>query len=394
MFSNHKRKCVSERWRAPALRLEVLEDRTVPSTLTLGTMGDSITATYRGTFQGSRGDRSWVDQFQALRSEDAIQIFNVAHGGDTTTSLLNRGQHRAVAQLVSDGLVQNAVLIIGANDEQQFWNQIRNGNYTPFINTVTANIQQALTTVAQAGDVNLVLADLPDIGVTPLWRSTHSQADLQKLTEAVTQVNQVIQSAAADNGIPVLDLFAVGKLLQQGSFTMGDVEVTQFFAPDYFHPGTVLQGLLGNTVLAALNIAYGQDVDAVRLSDQEILDEAGIDHPPEETYFDVTPFVIYNGGGPHPHHPPAELARAVLPSTPQLAESASHSMAATLAFSPDPFVEDQGSVTIGSLARQDLDVETQSIKTSEVLKTSEVFQTLLPEEIAQLPSGASAASLR
>jgi lysophospholipase L1-like esterase len=280
-------------------KLEALDDRTLP-TVTIGAMGDSLTAPYTGTPQGSAGDLSWVEQFQALRSQDDIQIVNVARGGATTTSLLAQQQPEAVANLVANGSVSYAVLIIGANDESQFLASIFAGNPAPFVNTVVANIETALNIVAGAGNVSLVLGNLPDIGVTPRFRATvtHDPVLLQRLTDAVTLANQQLQDWANANHIPVLDLFSLS-YLTLSPITIGDVEIDNAFAPDDFHPNMVAQGILGNTILQALNVAYGEDVSAVSLSDQEILTEAGIDFPPELTYFDVSSYVLYNPPAAH-----------------------------------------------------------------------------------------------
>jgi lysophospholipase L1-like esterase len=298
--------------RRPTLELEVLEDRTLPTaTVPIGAMGDSLTAPYAGTGHGSAGDRCWVEQFQALRSQDDIQIYNLAHGGATTTTLLQQGQPNAVADLVAAGEVRYAVLIIGANDESQFLGSIFQGNPAPFVNTVVPNIEHALSIVAGGGDVSLVLGNLPDIGVTPLFRSTvtNDPVLLQRLTDAVTMANQQLQGWADANQVPVVDLFSLS-YLTLAPITIGDVEIDNAFAPDGFHPNTIAQGILGNTILAAMNVAYGEDVSALSLSDQEILTEAGIDFPPELTYFDVSPYVLYNGGSNLARQSQAELAGA------------------------------------------------------------------------------------
>jgi hypothetical protein len=76
---------------------------------------------------------------------------------------------------------------------------------------------------------------------------------------------------------------------------VGGVAITDAYAPDFFHPGTVAQGVLGNTVLEALHVGYCVPLRPLRLSDQEILADAGLtpaaDRPP--TYFDVRPFVLF-----------------------------------------------------------------------------------------------------
>jgi hypothetical protein len=53
----------------------------------------------------------------------------------------------------------------------------------------------------------------------------------------------------------------------------------------------VPQGLLGNAVLEAF-AAYDPSIARFELTDQQLLDEAGIPHGPGHSYFDVTPYVL------------------------------------------------------------------------------------------------------
>src|SRR5947209_4644450 len=75
----------------PCLAVERLEDRTVPSTVTIAAMGDSITATYTGQPWGAAGDHNWVEQ---LRSHEGrrLAIDDVAVAGATSADLLAQGQ--------------------------------------------------------------------------------------------------------------------------------------------------------------------------------------------------------------------------------------------------------------------------------------------------------------
>src|SRR5690348_5461085 len=63
-----RRDCAAARRPRPPFRLalEQLDERTLPSaTVTIAALGDSLSASYQGTLQGSAGDRSWVQQLQA-----------------------------------------------------------------------------------------------------------------------------------------------------------------------------------------------------------------------------------------------------------------------------------------------------------------------------------------
>src|SRR5262245_61515123 len=86
-----------------ALNVEALGDRLLPSAtpLRLAVMGDSLSAPYAGQPYGVAGDRSWVEQLQALRST-TIAITDEAFAGATSNSLLHsEAGHVAQAQAVA-----------------------------------------------------------------------------------------------------------------------------------------------------------------------------------------------------------------------------------------------------------------------------------------------------
>ena len=91
----------------------------------------------------------------------------------------------------------------------------------------------------------------------------------------------------------MIDLFGLGHLAVNPPI-LGGVQISNFYGPDGFHPETAPQGILANTVLEALDVAYDVNIHQLRLSDQEILTVAGIPHAPGRTYFDVRPYVIFS----------------------------------------------------------------------------------------------------
>jgi lysophospholipase L1-like esterase len=276
------------------LAMECLEDRCLLSaTLRIGAMGDSLTAPYAGQFWGTAGDRNWVEQFRALRTKD-ITIYDQAVSGATSTSLLAGGQATAVADLAAHGAIDVAVLMIGANDEGEFLPSIFAGDPTPFVTTVVGNIETALNTVAAAGNVPLVVSSLPDIGLTPAFQAfvTSNPFLLQELTGAVQAANRQVEAFAVARHIPVVDLYGFAQAATTSPLTVGGQLITNLSAPDGFHPGTVAQGLVGNKVLEAVAVDLGPSIRRLRLTDQEILTEAGIPHDPGHSYFDVRPYVL------------------------------------------------------------------------------------------------------
>src|SRR5439155_1229598 len=101
---------------SPRLSLEALEGRALPSaTVSIGVMGDSLSARYApGTGPDIPG-LLWVEQIETLRSKK-ITIENRAVAGATSSDLLAQGQHTALAGLVASGTINYAVLEIGTVD--------------------------------------------------------------------------------------------------------------------------------------------------------------------------------------------------------------------------------------------------------------------------------------
>jgi lysophospholipase L1-like esterase len=280
--------------------LEQLDERVLLSaTATIAAMGDSLSASYQGTPQGAAGDRNWVQLLQA-EGDKHLAIDDVAVPGATSAAL--GPQVATVVGLVQSGAVQYATLIVGGNDVSAYLPSIFAGNPTPFVSEVVAHIESALDTVAAAGPVQLAVGSIPDISSTPAFQAHVPNPFLrQEVSQAITQANRQIEAFAASRGIPVIDLFGLGQQLQQ-PLTIAGVTVSNLYAPDGFHPGTVAQGVLADTVLEALGDAYDPSLERFGLTEQQLLEAATpIPHDPGHTFFDVSPFVLFSG---HPDSAP------------------------------------------------------------------------------------------
>jgi lysophospholipase L1-like esterase len=297
------------RWRyRPAL--EPLDERVLPSaTATIAAMGDSLTASYQGRPQGAAGDQNWVQQLQA-EGDKHLAIDDVAVPGATSADL--GGQVAAVARLVQAGSVQYATLIIGANDVAANLPTIFAGNPTPFVTEVVGHIESALDTVAAAGNVGLVVGNIPDISISPAFEARVPSPLLRyEVAQATALANQQIETFAASRGIPVIDLFALSHLAE-APITLAGVQVNNWYAPDHFHPGTIAQGLLADTILEALGDAYDPSLERFALNEQQLLDNAPtpIPHGPGHTFFDASPYVLL--GGNHDVDPHANTGRSAV----------------------------------------------------------------------------------
>src|SRR5262245_11662810 len=111
---------------------------------------------------------------------------------------------------------------------------------------------------------------------------------------AIVEANAQIQAIAAADGIPVIDLYHLSHDAAAG-LTVGGVQISNPYAPDYFHPNTIAQGILGNAVVHSLHIAYNAPLQPLRLSDQEILAEVGMVAAATRprSYFDVSPYILF-----------------------------------------------------------------------------------------------------
>jgi lysophospholipase L1-like esterase len=281
----------------PRLEVQALEGRSLPSaTVSIAALGDSLTAPYAGQPWGAAGDQSWAQQL-AARGYKHLSIDNVAVAGTTSASLLAQGQDTAVAALAAEGAVHYAVLIVGGNDVSAHLGDFLQGDPAPFVQELVADVETALTTVAAAGDVRLAVGTLPDVTLTPSFQQLIPPGSplQQEIAGAISAANVGIEGFAAAEGVPVIDLAGLGRLAE-APLAVGGVAVPDFYAPDGFHPATVAQGLLGNAVLEAFAGAYDPRIARFRLTDQRLLDEAGIAHAPGHSYFDVSPYVILPAG--------------------------------------------------------------------------------------------------
>jgi lysophospholipase L1-like esterase len=286
--------------RRVTLGVETLGARVVPSAtpLRLAVMGDSLSASYAGQPYGAAGDLSWVTQLQNV-DHNRIVIHDEAFPGATSDSLLqgpggDPGQVAPVVNLVARHQVDAVVLLIGANDIDQDAPLLATDParfVSTFVSTVVTNVETAIQKVEAAGHALVVVGNVPDVTVTPAFQAFVPPAAIPVVQQAITLANQQIDAFAAGHGIPVVDMYGLTHILDQ-SLHYGDTTVTNLYAPDFFHPNTVAQGILADSVLNAIHEGYDLNVRDLRLSDQQVLDEAHVTHPRGHTYFDVSPFVL------------------------------------------------------------------------------------------------------
>ena len=294
------------------------------SVLGLGVAGDSLSDEYFDQVPPAAYAKNWVElmpargvnvgEYRVLPDtwpdvrEQGYQ-FNWAVAGATSGSLLADSQHTGLAQQVDDGLVDHAVVAIGQND---YWpldaayQGIYAGTWTDaqidaHNETILANITTAVDTLMASG-VKLVISDVIDYGVTPFARGiAPDPVGRQRVADAVGELNFDIAELAFDNEIPwvksgVMVRDSLGEHGAEVPFLpIGGVEITNTagvdphnaFVLDGIHPHTVLQGILGNAFVTALNLGY--DADIPLFSEEEMLIQAGITGEYVEDTLDLVP---------------------------------------------------------------------------------------------------------
>lgn len=228
-------------------------------------------------------------------------------------------QTTGLATHISNGQVDTVFVGIGSNDF--FYRSSTfdfSGNSTlddpvaldqADIDDISSSILTGVDTLIAAGNSDILLAFLPEGtagGVTP------------EVLAAIQAVNDILQQGASERGIATVDLWGwtteEGRVNPDGSINVGGVQVTpgsaateidisasgvgpcnseglcaleshaQYYsAEDGLHPNTLIQGLIANEVIMALNNAYGHDIDT--LTDQELLSVAGVSEVPVPAAF-------------------------------------------------------------------------------------------------------------
>jgi lysophospholipase L1-like esterase len=277
---------------------------------TIAALGDSLSDPYAGytgkenpmtgfPYWGNAGDKNWVEQFRAARGND-LAVANFARAGATSAELLAQGQHTAVADMIRGGKLGHAAMLVGTSD--MFLALQSDERPEVFIAKLAANFDKAVSTLNSAGKVALVVGNIPNLTMAPavqIMVNNNAEA-LGMIRNMVQAANTEIARVAAAHGVPLVDLYRLSNLSVKAPTLGGtQLEPGHFFAPDLLHPSTVMQGLIGNTILEAMRRAYGMDIWRLRLSNEEILRLAGLPAEDGQTYYDVSSYVVHS-----PHHAP------------------------------------------------------------------------------------------
>jgi lysophospholipase L1-like esterase len=287
--------------------------------VSIGVMGDSLSDEYAE--ESYSYAKNWVEQLAIYRGADFGAIgnwggprrnryeYNWARSGATSSTLLSAGQHTGLAGQVASKGLDYSVLMIGANDQfissapyqniySNTWSTTQINNW---VNSVVNNISTALNTVVPTG-VPVVLFAVPDYGLTPEVRTVATNAiGRQRVANVLNnQLNPQLEALAETHNLVFVDFGAVATSIfgthssALTSLPVGSVNfnlsqrdnssgtiATSSFVHDGIHAHTVIQGMIANLVMEALNIGYGAEFEL--FSEAELLAHRGIAYGGSDT---------------------------------------------------------------------------------------------------------------
>lgn len=217
-------------------------------------------------------------------------------GAETDTALTN-GQHTGLAQQVNSGKVTLAYYNLGINDFAWYrstFGQIYNGTLSgtaldSYLNAVFNNIRTAVDTINSSGKARVLIALVPDPGVSPSAVQQYPDATKRaRVTAAVAKVNQSVKSYAQSRNFAVFDTDDIAQSVLSRIDAQGNVDVggekIKFagignephngILSDGIHGGTVFEGLYANFWIDTVNASFGTNI--TKFTDSELLIYSGI----------------------------------------------------------------------------------------------------------------------
>jgi phospholipase/lecithinase/hemolysin len=280
---------------ASARRL-LAHGHTPPSLGPVGAVGDSYTDEYEFYPPDRTTARNWVEILHALRGvrfgpfttrsrgEPRDQGFanNWARSDATSVDMI-RNQLPGLAAQVAAGEIRYAWVFIGGNDYLDALAGVAAGTTPPSaVPTLIAQVESqddknfttAVETLLAANPrVDVVVATLPDISLTPIAREAmatpQGQALVAAVSDSIQRYDAVIAAAAEDPRVTLVDLAAATAPLASnttGTATFGGTTVNlvtpgddyhDFYLADGVHLGTIGQSFIANLFAEAIDSKFG-----------------------------------------------------------------------------------------------------------------------------------------
>jgi hypothetical protein len=237
--------------------------------------------------RGTNFNGSWVPWLAVDRGLNfgPNQSYNVAINGSRTNTLLSRGQHTEVAELVANGNVNLAYLFIGGLDVPPVAVEMILGtlNVPNWANGVVDRMMTAVDTVLAEGPEGIIVAGLPDMTLVPAVAAYATIPELAApIISAIDYTNALIKEEVLSRGQVYFDVASLLRDINAEPFVVGGVTIdtvigstdpTHFFL-DELHPGFVGNGVFANLMLTAMNVGFG--TSHALFTDQQILARAGL----------------------------------------------------------------------------------------------------------------------
>jgi lysophospholipase L1-like esterase len=229
---------------------------------------------------GVPGFRTW--DWTAVCESTVFDTFS----GDLITSL--RYPTRLALERHFDE-VDAVVIFLGGNDLKSNYSGIFNdADPPPLLAEVVANIAEIHDYVRnQAPALPIIIATAPDIGATAEVAGKYTDPALRvRARERIAAMNASIRAMATMRGAQVAGIDGVtDRIFDQVPVRLNGTEnpPDSLFCKDGFHPGTMIQALLANEILDALNRAAAAGIPS--LAQREILGPV-VGLNPDQPYID------------------------------------------------------------------------------------------------------------
>jgi phospholipase/lecithinase/hemolysin len=254
----------------------------------IGVIGDSDSDEYAFYPPDRTTARNYVQLLATLRGlnfgayttvprpapRGAGYAFNWARSGDTSSRMMADGQVAGVAAQVAAHKVATVIICIGSNDLHQALTAGKPAvALESLARTLASNITSTVNKLHNAwNQVKVVVATVPDLGLLPgIKAQKFSTSVLAALTKATGEVNARIEALAAANSfVAVADVATeLQTMTATPTVTVGGVKINtrvtgdninHLFLADGMHYGTVLQGLLANVFVQAMDTTLGSNI--------------------------------------------------------------------------------------------------------------------------------------
>lgn len=263
-----------------------------------------------------------------IGSGSANQSGTIFFSGDPITVLQYFTQESLLENLDK---VNAVVIFLGGNDVESVYGEIFNDAQVPsLLAIIVENLKDIHDFVrAHAPSMPIIIATAPDVGATQEIASTYTDPTKRVIARArIAAMNASIIAMAANRHATVARIDTVtDRIFDQVPVNLNGTDFIyapspenssrRLFCKDGFHPATMIQALIADQILAALNLATGRNIP--RLSNREILGSVlGLN--PDQPYLDWTA-----GIGAFDQNPDGDglpnLAEFVLATSPTIAGS-------------------------------------------------------------------------